>query len=112
MARRRWVWDPKVNDLVEVSTEYQQAQAAPMVVPDLPGYQSPVTGLWVEGRKARREDLARTGCRAWEGKAQEVKEATRQREYVEQKRDVKLDAAVRTAFHQLSPQQRRALERG
>lgn len=35
----------------------------PYIRSDLPGYVSPVTGKWIEGRAARREDLARTGCR-------------------------------------------------
>ena len=45
------------------------ADEAPIDIPrpyiraDLPGYKSPVTGKWIEGRAARREDLARTGCR-------------------------------------------------
>lgn len=29
---------------------------------ELPSYISPVTGQWVDGRVARREDLARSGC--------------------------------------------------
>lgn len=33
---------------------------------DYPGYSCPVTGKWVEGRKAHRENLARTGCRILE----------------------------------------------
>ena len=37
--------------------------SAPAVVPDLPGYLSPLgTGL-IEGRAARREDLKRGNCR-------------------------------------------------
>ena len=36
---------------------------APTVLTDIPGYQSPVTGKYIEGRVARREDLKRTGCR-------------------------------------------------
>lgn len=35
----------------------------PYIRSDLPGYVSPVTGKWIEGRAARREDLAKTGCR-------------------------------------------------
>lgn len=35
---------------------------APMVVPDTPAYTSPITGKVIEGRAARREDLARSGC--------------------------------------------------
>jgi hypothetical protein len=36
------------------------------VMGDLPGYVSPVSGRWIEGRKARMEDLKRTGCRPYE----------------------------------------------
>ena len=35
---------------------------APMVISDTPEYVSPVTGRPVDGRRARREDLARSGC--------------------------------------------------
>lgn len=44
----------------------QKRISAPMVVADLPGYQSPVDGRWIEGRKARREDLARNNCVPYE----------------------------------------------
>lgn len=45
---------------------------APMVHGDLPGYHSPVTGKWIEGRRARKEDLKRTGSRPYEdGERQE-----------------------------------------
>ena len=36
---------------------------SPQVYGDLPEYLSPVTGLPVDGRYARREDLKRSGCR-------------------------------------------------
>lgn len=81
-----------------------------MVVPDLPGYVSPVTGLWVEGRKARRDDMARTGSRPWEGFAQEHKESERQRAYTEQRQDQRLEVATRAAYHQMPPDKRRILE--
>ena len=35
---------------------------APRVFGDYDGYQSPVSGEWVEGRRAREEDLKKTGC--------------------------------------------------
>lgn len=35
----------------------------PQVLSDLPAYYSVASGQWVEGRAARRDDLARTGCR-------------------------------------------------
>ena len=37
--------------------------AFPYIRGDLPAYRSPVTGKLIEGRAARREDLARSGCR-------------------------------------------------
>lgn len=39
---------------------------APAVVGDYAGYSCPVTGKWVEGRKAHQENLKRQGCRVLE----------------------------------------------
>ncbi|MBK7804374.1 MAG: hypothetical protein IPJ55_17285 [Chloracidobacterium sp.] len=36
--------------------------ATPMVVGDLPGYQSPIDGAWVDGRRARKYDLEKHNC--------------------------------------------------
>lgn len=36
------------------------------VLGDYPGYECPVSGKWIEGRKAHQENLARTGCRVLE----------------------------------------------
>lgn len=110
--RRKFVWSPEANALVEVPTMFTQPPRGPFVQPDLPGYQSPVTGLWVEGRKARREDLKRTGSRPWEGREQEQKEADRQRAYAEQANDRKIDEVARRTYYQLDPRKRRILERG
>lgn len=73
--RRRYVYDPTSKELVEVSAA--RSQALHFIQPDIPGYASPVTGQWIEGRKARREDLLRTHSRPWEGMAEERKEAAR-----------------------------------
>lgn len=35
---------------------------APIVRPDLEGYTSPIDGRWIEGKKARMEDLKRNDC--------------------------------------------------
>lgn len=110
--RRKFVWDPKVGALVEVPTSWSQPPRMHFVQPDTPGYQSPVTGLWVEGRKQRREDLKRTGARPWEGREQEQKEANRRRAYEEQEQDRRLDEVARRSFYQLDPSKRRILERG
>lgn len=112
MTRRRYVFDEKLGKLVEIGITDRIEPRAPTIIPDTPGYQSPVTGLWVEGRKARREDLKRTGSRPWEGMAAERKEADRQRAEIAKKQDQRLDQAIRRAYYQLSPEKRRILERG
>lgn len=38
------------------------ARPTQLIIPDLPAYESPVTGQRIEGRVARREDLKRNGC--------------------------------------------------
>jgi hypothetical protein len=73
--RRRFVWDPLAKELVEAAP--RRCEALHFIQPDLPGYESPVSGLWVEGRRARRDDLARTHSRPWEGLEQERKEAAK-----------------------------------
>lgn len=35
---------------------------SPYIVFDTPGYVSPVSGKWVDGRSARREDLKKNDC--------------------------------------------------
>lgn len=39
---------------------------APAVRGDYAGYSCPVTGKWIEGRRAHEENLKRTGCRVLE----------------------------------------------
>ena len=66
--RRRYVYDPDLKEMVEVNLNYRQEPMGPAIFGDLPGYQSPVTGKWVDGKRARREDLKRTGSRPYEGR--------------------------------------------
>lgn len=65
------------------------------VQPDTPGYESPITGLWVEGRRARRDDLARHGCRPWEGLQVEKREAAK----VQAEHERKLDHLAEKMAH-------------
>ena len=46
----------------EPMVEGPWAPAVPMVASDLPGYQSPIDGKWVEGRRARAYDLEKNNC--------------------------------------------------
>lgn len=63
------------------SKEGVRKLSAPAVRGDYAGYQCPVTGQWVEGRKAHEENLKRTGCRLYEpGETQEFLRRKRQEE--------------------------------
>jgi len=71
---------------------------APRVWGEIPGYESPIDGRWIEGRRARAEDLARSGSRPWEGYEQESKEMHRRQKENEDKLDQLVDTAVETTL--------------
>lgn len=54
--------------------------STPMFAVDIPAYQSPVTGRWINSRAERREDLKRTGCVEYEPSMKDHAERARQRE--------------------------------
>jgi hypothetical protein len=60
-----YVWDGRA--VVEVPRDRPRAPSVfPSIQRDLPAYRSPLGTGTIEGRAARREDLARGGCRAVE----------------------------------------------
>jgi hypothetical protein len=71
-------------------------------------YESPATGKRITSYAQRREDMKAAGCRDYEGRESEQRNAQRQNQYVEQEQEVKLDVAVRTAWAQLSPEKKAA----
>lgn len=107
-ARRRWRWDPDVGELVEVSIE-QQKPAGVMLMTDIPPYVSPVSGKLIDGRRARREDLKRTGCRPFEGKAVEAREAAKVRNEADAKFDRTIEASIHSTLGHMPERVRRAL---
>ena len=111
MTRRRWIYPGNGEEPIEVGAEYAPDPKGPLIVGDLPGYLSEGTGLWVEGRAARREDLKRSGCRPWEGLEQERKEAARRDRYAEEKLDASLTKTASETFYQLPPSKRDILTR-
>lgn len=109
MTRRRWIYPGNGADPIEVGEDYVPAPVAPLVFGDLPGYQSQATGAWVEGRRARREDLKASGCRPWEGLQIEQQEASRQKAYASEREDAALTKTASESFYQLSPSKRALL---
>lgn len=87
---------------------------APMAIVRFPAaggheYISPVSGRAITTQKARRDDLARTGSRPYEGFATESKEAQRRVAADEKKSDAKLHDDVSRAYHQLTPEKRKII---
>lgn len=58
--KRTYVLDPKTRKLVEKTPKLNKGV---VMLRDLPGYRSPLGTGWIEGRRARREDMARGGVR-------------------------------------------------
>jgi len=65
---------------------------APRVFGDYPGYISPASGKWIEGRKARERDFAETNTRPYE--LGEWKTNVQRREEAAAKLDAAIDAAI------------------
>jgi putative FmdB family regulatory protein len=78
----------------------QKVVSKPAVFGDLPGYESPATGKWVEGRHARNEDLKRSGCVPFEAGMRE--DNRRKREADQQKDEQRLEAAIEQVAGELS----------
>lgn len=60
-------YDPNLDAMVDKDTGERMVQPGqplrtPRVFGDYEGYQSPVDGRWIDGRVARREDMARHNC--------------------------------------------------
>lgn len=107
--RKRYVF--RDGHWVEFDPYALPESVAPTVFGDLPGYESPATGQWIEGRKARREDLKASGCRPWEGMQAERAEAAKYKAEEMQRRESILNESAHRAFYALSPSKRRLLER-
>ncbi len=81
MPRRKWVWDPEVNDLVEVSTEYVQPErVAPDIAPEFKEFRSPVDGTVISGRRALREHNKRNRVTNSSDFTETWKQAAKERE--------------------------------
>lgn len=72
----------------------------PRVFSDYGGYESPASGKWIEGRRARIEDLARTGCRPYELGEREHHEQVQKKE--EAKLDAQIDVAVERTLTEIT----------
>lgn len=81
---------------------------APAVIGDYAGYPCPVTGNWIEGRKAHQENLARTGCRVLE--PGETESAIRRRQEQEAAYDARIERTVEELVKAMPQEKQNRLE--
>lgn len=109
--RRRYRWDADSKSMVEVPWDSRQEALSPVIWDDLPAYESPIDGRVVDGRRQRRNDLARTHSRPYEGRQQEGKEAARYRAEQERKTDALVERMAHVAWAD-APERVRKVFRG
>ena len=91
----------------DCSTEGNRVISAPAVVGDFAGYECPVSGAWIEGRRAHEENLKRTGCRVYEpGETEAFKQRKAQQEAAF---DTLIEDSVGEAIAQLPAEKKLAL---
>jgi hypothetical protein len=110
-VRRRYRYDSQTKELIEVPWDSKQEALAPVVWDDLPAYESPIDGRVIEGRRQRRNDLARSNCRPYEGKEQELKEARRRLVEQDRREDQLAEKMAHRAWAE-APERIRKLFRG
>jgi putative FmdB family regulatory protein len=98
------------NDAPECHGLMARIVEAPAVQPDIPSYQSPIDGRWIDGRKQRMEDLKRNGCRPWEGMANERREAIKRADEADKKLDAVLEKGLHETLNHMGVEKRQILE--
>lgn len=88
----------------------QRLVEAPAVHADLPGYQSPIDGRWIEGRAARNEDLRRNNCRPWEGISAERAEANKRVAEADAQFETAIEKGIAETYNSMSAESQRALQ--
>lgn len=113
-VRLRMRWNPELGRLVEVPLDSEQRRPpqSAAVHGDYEGYQSPVTGEWIEGKRAHREDLKRHGCRLYEGRQVEEREAAKVRAEHARETDRIAEKLAHRAWDQAPTRVRRILTGG
>lgn len=72
----------------------------PRVFGDYEGYESPASGRWIEGRRARERDFAETGTRPYE--LGEREEMVRRQAENDRKADQAVDEAVEHTLREMT----------
>ena len=81
--------------------------AAPAVLGDYPGYACPITGDWIEGRKAHIENLKKHGCRVYE--PGETAQARTSADFAEKQLESSIESTVEEFIEKLPTRKREQL---
>lgn len=100
--------DFDVMQLCECGAGAKRKISAPAVRVDLPTYVSPVTGKLVDGRRARRDDLARAGCVEYDPDRES--DITRAREASEQSLERAVEETVESELSRMPARKRELLD--
>lgn len=100
IVRLRRRYNPQTGEMEDVPLNAKQADQHHFVWNDTPEYTSPITGLVVRGRRQRRNDMASSGCRPYEGREQEGKEAAKVQAENERKIDQLAEKMAHVAWEQ------------
>jgi len=100
MTRRRFIQID--GELVEVPVNAPvRKPVAPAILGDLPEYESPIDDSIIAGRKQRREDLRRSGCRPYEGWDVEKREADKVRAEMDRKAEKRWEERVEQTYYEI-----------
>lgn len=100
--------DEKAESCPACSGPMRRILDAPRVAPDLEGYDCPITGKRIEGRRAHEENLARHGCRVFEPGEREAH--ARRRAAEDSALEERLASSLCQSIAELSPEKRSRLE--
>lgn len=95
--------------VVKMHTEKPVGSASIQV---MQSYQSPITGKWIDTPRQRRDDLARSGSRPWEGREQETKYAQQREKDFDTMLDKTAEKAAIESWQQLAPEKKKVLQSG
>lgn len=82
---------------------------APAIHADLPSYQSPIDGRWIDGKRARTEDLKRNQCRPWEGLDVERSEANKRLAEADKVFDTQIERGIHETLTHMGVEKQRIL---
>lgn len=85
-VKRNDQWVDKATGEPMLTEEQRMAPLAlPMIIHDIPSYQSPIDGRWITTRSERRDDLARNGCVEYEPSLSPTKGRIRNKEFAKKR---------------------------